>query len=65
MDCVLPKCIRWAPDCVQAVREAQRQERERREVREGDGADGAGGRPTKLERLAGEIKRVNGVADRR
>jgi hypothetical protein len=51
MDCILPKCIKWEPDCLdRAVRDAN-----------GTGNDDGDGRPTKMEKLAGEIRKVNGV----
>jgi hypothetical protein len=59
MDFVLPKCIKWQPNCLDgAVRAAGRAEREQREARE-DGVQ------TRMERVAGAIRKANGVADRK
>jgi hypothetical protein len=57
MDCVLPKCIKWHPDCLDGtVRAAGRADRDRREATE-DGVQ------TRMERVAGEIRKANGVAN--
>jgi hypothetical protein len=53
MNCVLPKCIKWQPDCLDGAVKAANGMRDDEELR-----------PTKMERIAGEIRKVNGLTSK-